>query len=250
LALTPQNNEAFLREVDDELRRDQLMTFWERYGRLTIVAIVVALAAFAGFLFWQHRQTQAAGVEGEQLQAAYDALGNNQPDVAAKTLAPIATDGRNGNRALAAMTQADILLSKKQDKAAAAKFASIAADAGIAQPFRDLALIRQTVAEYDTLKPQVVIERLRPLAVPGNAYFGSAGELVAVAYIDSGRKDLAGQLFSQIAQSDSVPESIRQRAVQMAGSMGVDASASGAADVRVVRPASAPAAQSKEAPAQ
>ncbi|MCP3733967.1 tetratricopeptide repeat protein [Sphingomonas sp. RP10(2022)] len=247
MALTPQNNEAFLREVDDELRRDQLMTFWERYGRWTIAAVVVALAAFAGFLYWQHRRAEAAGVQGEQLQVAYDALGNTQPDAAAKTLAPIASEGRDGYKALALMTQADILLSKKQDKAAAAKFAAIAGDASIAQPFRDLALIRQTVAEYDTLKPQVVIERLRSLAVPGNAYFGSAGELVAIAYLDSGRKDLAGPLFGQLAQSETVPDSIRQRAVQMAGTMGVDAAA---ASVRVVSPASVSAASSKEAPAQ
>ncbi len=250
MALTPQNNEAFLREVDDELRRDQLMTFWERYGRWTIAAIVLALVAFAGFLYWQHRRTEAAGVEGEQLQAAYDALGNSQPDQAAKTLAPIAASGRDGYKALALMTEADILLSKKQDKAAAAKFAAIAADTGIAQPFRDLALIRQTVAEFDTLKPQVVIERLRPLAVAGNAYFGSAGELVAIAYLASGRKDLAGQLFGQMAKDETVPESIRQRSVQMAGAMGVEDGANAAANVRVVTPASAPAAQSKEAPAQ
>lgn len=250
LALTPQNNEAFLREVDDELRRDQLMTFWERYGRWTIGAIVLALAAFAGFLYWQHRRTEAAGVQGERLQAAFDALGNSQPDQAAKTLAPVAASNRDGYRALARMTQADILLSKKQDKAAAAKFAEVAADTGVAQPFRDLALIRQTAAEYDALKPQVIIERLRPLAVPGNPYFGSAGELVAIAYLNSGRRDLAGQLFSQIAQNDTVPESIRQRSIQMASSMGVDAAADAAANVRVVTPASLPAAQPKEAPAQ
>ncbi|MGP7796083.1 tetratricopeptide repeat protein [Sphingomonas sp. CLY1604] len=246
MALTPQNNEAFLREVDDELRRDQLMTFWERYGRWTIAAIVLALAAFGGVLYWQHHQREAAGVQGEQLQAAYDSLGSGQTDAAAKALAPIAASDRDGYKALALMTEADILLSKKQDKAAAAKFAGIAADTGIAQPFRDLALIRQTVAEYDALKPQVVIERLRALAVPGNAYFGSAGELVAIAYLDSGRKDLAGQLFGQLAQNDAVPDSIRQRAVQMAGTMGVATDASGTADVRIVRPA----AQPKEAPAQ
>ncbi len=244
MALTPQNNEAFLREVDDELRRDQMMTFWERYGRWTIAGIVVALAAFAGFLYWQHRQTEAAGVQGEQLQTAYDALGNSQPDQAATTLAPIAASNRDGYKALALMTQADILLSKQQDKAAAAKFAGIVADTSIAQPFRDLALIRQTTAEFDALKPQVVIERLRPLAVVGNPYFGSAGELVAMAYLNSGRKDLAGQMFGQIAKDETVPETIRQRAVQMAGSMGVDDSAS----VRVVSPATA--AQAKETSAQ
>jgi len=250
LALTPQNNDAFLREVDDELRRDQLMTFWERYGRWTIAAIVLALAAFGGVLYWQHRQTEAAGGAGEQLQSAYDLLGSGQTDQAAKALAPIAASGRDGYRALALMTEADVLLGKNQDKAAAAKFASIAGDTSIAQPFRDLALIRQTVAEYDALQPQVIIERLRALAVPGNPYFGSAGELVAIAYLNSGRRDLAGQMFGQLAGNDSVPDSIRQRSVQMASAMGVDP-APGMTVTRVGGTTVTPtAAISKEAPAQ
>lgn len=223
MAVPPNTNEAFLREVDDELRRDQLTSFWERWGRLLIVAIVVALAAFAGVLYWQHRQREAAGVEGEQLQIAYDALGANDAKAAARPLADLSRSSRDGYRALALMTQADILLQKNDLKGAAAKFGSIAADPSLADPFRNLALIRQTAAEYDTLKPQVVVERLRPLAVPGNPYFGSAGEMVAVAQLRMNRKDLAGALFGQIAREANVPDSVRQRAVQMAGVLGVDA---------------------------
>ena len=48
MALTPQNSEAFMREVDDAVRQDQLTTFWQRYGRILIVVLVVGLAAFGG----------------------------------------------------------------------------------------------------------------------------------------------------------------------------------------------------------
>ena len=74
LALTPNTDQAFLREVDEELRRDKLAGFWTNHGRTAIVAIVAALAAFGGFLFWQHRQGVAAGEQGETLQVAFDAL--------------------------------------------------------------------------------------------------------------------------------------------------------------------------------
>ena len=37
MALTPQNEETFFREVDEELRREQLGSFWRRYGRLLLV---------------------------------------------------------------------------------------------------------------------------------------------------------------------------------------------------------------------
>lgn len=219
MAVTPQTNQAFLREVDDELRRDQLVSVWERFGRWIIAGIVAALALFAGILWWQHHREVVAGEEGERLQQAYDALGAQQPAKAGPILADLAQSHRDGYRALALFTQADLLLQKNDLKGAAAKFGAIASDTGLASPFRDLALIRQTSAEFDTIKPAVVVERLRPLAAKGSPWLGSAGELVAIAYIREGRTDLAGTLFGQIAADPNVPPTLRQRAVQMAGTM-------------------------------
>ena len=223
MASQPPTNEAFFREVDDELRRDEMADFARRYGRWVIVALVVALLALAGFLYWRHHQEQAAGTQGEQFQQALDSLGANKVDEASKQLAPLAASKIDGYRAMARFTEADILLQKNDLKGAATKFASIAQDQSLAKPFRDLALIRQTSAEYDTLKPEVVISRLRGLAVKGSPWFGSAGEMMALAYLRQGRRDLAGELFGQIAATEHVPESIRQRAVQMSGTLGVDA---------------------------
>ncbi len=231
MALTPQNNQAFLREVDDELRRDQALGVWRRYGRWILAAIVVLLALLAAYLFWQHRQTQAAEREGEQLQAAYDALAAQDTKSAAAPLAALAASDRDGYRAMALFTQADLLLQKDDLKGAAAKFAQVAGDASLAQPFRDLALVRQTSAEMYTLKPEVVAQRLRPLAVPGNPWLGSAGELLAVAYLKQGRRDLAQQTLARVAADDGVPRTLRQRAVQLAGVVGAGAPAGGTKDV-------------------
>ena len=223
MALTPQSSQAFLSEVDDELRRERLTTFWTRWGLIVGAAVVIALAAFGGYLYWQHRQHQAAGVDGEQLQAAYDALGQNDTKTAGEKLKALSTTDVDAYRALAEFTQADILLQRDDMKGAAARFAAIANDTSLAQPFRDLAVIRQTMAEYDTLKPEAVVSRLSGMAVPGNAYFGSAGEIVAVAYLRMNKRDQAGRLFGQIASDKDVPDTLRQRAVQMAGVLGVDA---------------------------
>lgn len=223
MAVPPATNQEFLREVDDELRRDQLTGIWSRYGRWIVVGVLVALALFAAYLFWRNYRENAVGREGEQLQAAYDALAAGRPAEAAKPLDALTRSSSDGHRALALFTQADVLLQKNDLKGAAAKFAAIVADDDIAPAFRDLALVRQTSAEYDTLAPQAVIDRLRPLAVPGNACFGSAGEMVAAAYLRTGRRDLAGRLFGQIARTETVPATLRQRAVQMAGLLGVDA---------------------------
>ena len=223
MALTPQNNEAFLREVDEELRRDQLVSVWQRYGRWIVIAIVAALVLLAAGLFWQHRQRVAAEQQGEQLQAAFDALANKDVAAASKPLAALTASGHDGYRALALFTEADIALQKNDLKAAAVKFATVANDDDMPQPFRDVALVRQTTAEYDTLPPATVVQRLGSLTAPGSAWLGSAGELVAMAYLRQGKRAEAGSLLARMAKDDTVPRSIRQRAVQMAGVMGVDA---------------------------
>lgn len=223
MAQPPATNEAFLREVDDELRRDELMAAWRRWGRLGVSAVLIGLALFGAWLWWRGHSEQTAGVEGEQLQSAYDQITAGQTPQANATLTDLAGSRRDGYRALAKLAQGDLLLQRNDTKGAAAKFAAIAADTSLAQPFRDLATVRQTTIEFDGLPPQTVIERLRPLAAPGAPWFGSAGELTAIAYLRQNRRDLAGRLFGQIARADDVPASIRQRAVQMASSMGADA---------------------------
>lgn len=223
MALTPQSNETFMREVDEELRREQALALWKRWGIVIVVAIVAALAALAGWLWYQSHRQAVAGEQGIQFNQAMDALGNQQQAKAAPILADLAKNGTRGYAALAKFTQADIALQKPDLPAAARLFGEVAGDSGVAQPLRDLALVRQTLAEYDTLQPQVVIDRLRPLAVKGNPYFGSAGEMTAVAHLRMNRRDLAGRMFGEIARDEGVPASIRQRAVQMAGVLGVDA---------------------------
>ena len=225
MALTPQNNEAFLREVDEELRRDQLTGFWKKYGRVLAILIALGLAVFAGYLWWQHEQRQKAGVESEKLSDALDKLTRNQPDAAKPILEGLTKSEQPGYRASAGLALGDMAMQKEDLKGSAAAFKKVADDATLGKPHRDLALIRQTAAEYDSLPPATIIARLKPLAVPGNPWFGSAGEMVAVAHLRQNQPAEAGKLFAAIGGDQGVPESIRSRAVQMASILGVDATA-------------------------
>ncbi|WP_404333961.1 tetratricopeptide repeat protein [Sphingomonas sp. MMS12-HWE2-04] len=225
MALPPSGttDEAFVREVDEEYRREQMLGIWRRYGRLIVGGVVVALLALAGFLFWQHHRESNAGVQGEQFDLALQKA-EGAPDQAATELAKIAKEGGDtGYAAIAKLAEGGLLLQKNNARGAAAKFAEVANDKGLAQPFRDLGLIRQTAAEFDTLQPQVVIDRLKDLINPNSPWLGTAGELVASAYLKAGKKTEAGKLYGEIAKSEKVPELLRQRAVQLAGVLGVDA---------------------------
>jgi hypothetical protein len=233
LALTPTDNragkdrsgsdEAFLREVDDAVRASDLSSFWKRYGRLLLGAIVAALLAFGGYIIWQNRVQAAADKQSEVFVDAIDKLQAGDNKGANVLLAKLAKADQPGYRAMAQLVQANLEAEKGDVKKAIAAYAKVAADDSLPQPFRDLALVRQTGAEFDTLPPQKVIDRLKPLAISGNPWFGSAGEMTAMAYMKMGKDNLAGPIFAQIAKQQNLPQSLRARATQMAGALGVDA---------------------------
>ena len=100
---------------------------------------------------------------------------------------------------------------------------SIASDADAPQAYRDLANVRLVALQFDRMEPQQVVDRLKPLATPGNPWFGSAGELVAMAYLAQGQEELAGPLLATIAKDEDVPQTLRSRTRQMAGLLGYDA---------------------------
>ena len=226
MALEPDTqNEVFFREVDENLRRDQMEQFAKRYGKWLIAALVLFLIAFAGYLYWQKMQQEKATAQSEELMAIYNDIGAGRTDVAKKKLQPLESSSSDVIRSLALLTEAAIALDSNDRDTALAKYRAIAADKGIPDPYRNLALVRATTIEFDKLKPEEVISRLEPLAKPGQPFFGSAGELTAMAYIKQGKAPEAGRLFAAISADKQVPETIRSRAVQIAGTLGVDASA-------------------------
>lgn len=224
----------FLREVDDALREDELKSILTRYGKPIGGTILAGLLGLAGYLWWDNSNKQAAGERSEQAIIALDKLEAGNAAAALADLEPLTKEGSDGNKAAAAMTRAAILVQQGKTEDGAKAFAAIAADTAMPQAYRDLATIREVSIRFDAMPPQQVIDRLKPLAVPGNAWFGSAGELVGMAYLKLGKPDQAGPLFAAIGKNTDVPQTLRSRMRQVAGQLGYDA---GTDDVPSLAPA-------------
>jgi hypothetical protein len=220
VALTPAQNEALIREVDDAVRQDSLVSFWRGYGKLVIGMIIGGLAVFGGFLLWQNHQKSQAEKASDAFARLLASANTNRIDPAER--AAIESSGSNGYSAALKLAEAAIALRKNDTKAAANAYSAVVADEGAPQPYRDVALIRQTAAEFDTLKPDEIIARLKPLAVAGNPWFGSAGELTAIAHLKAGRPIEAGTMLAALVRDPAVPQTIKLRAAQLAGTLGID----------------------------
>lgn len=215
--------DVFLREVDDALREDQLLTAARRYGRLLAAILVVGLAGFGAYLWWDSRHAGDVARSGEKFVVALDRIEGGQMAQGQAALVPLARSGSPGYQAASRLMQAGLAVEEGRLGEAEKLLGAVAADEAAPAPFRELARIREVALRFDGMPPAEVVRRLKPLAVPGNPWFGSAGELVGAAYLKQGRDDLAGPLFAAMAKDNNVPRSLSSRAQQLAGILGVDA---------------------------
>ena len=222
MALPPATDpgESFIREVDEEYRRDQLARFWTRYGRWLLIALGLFLLALAGYLYWREEQNRAAGEFGARMLQATEQLATGNVEDAAPVFAEAVTSNRDGYEALGRLTQAALAANQGKTAEAVNMYAAIAAEEDIAAPFRELAAIRQLMLQFDTLPYPTLVAKLQPLAKPGSAWFGTAGEMLAVAHMRSGKPELAAPIFAAIAKDAAVPQTLRARSGQMASMLG------------------------------
>jgi hypothetical protein len=224
LAQPPDITDTFVREVDENLRRDRMRELSKKYSGWMTAAIILFLAASGGFIYWQNYKAKQTEKQVEQMSQVFADIGAGKFANAPKQLDTLANKGSKSVRATALFARAALALEQKDTKLATATYREIAGDSGLPKPYRDTALLRQTALEFDSMKPEDVIARLQPFVKPGEPWFGTAGEMTAVALMKQGKSRDAGNLFAAIARDKHAPESLRARAVQIASTLGVDAS--------------------------
>ena len=128
MALPPDSGDTFLREVDENLRRDQMRDFGKKYGGWLIGGVVLFLAAVGGWLYWQDRQRAEAAEDSEALAQIYTDIGTNKMATVPQRLDTLSNEGGDVVRASALFARAAIAIEQNDRKLAAAKYHEIAAD--------------------------------------------------------------------------------------------------------------------------
>ncbi|TRD12632.1 tetratricopeptide repeat protein [Erythrobacter insulae] len=212
-----------MREIDEAVRQDDATQFFQKYGVMLGSALALVLAAFGGYLLWDNYREGQLEQQSETLVKALDQSEAGDFSASSETADALLDSENDGARTAARFIQAAAALEQGDTAKAVELFGMIAADENAPPALRDLALLREVSTNFDDRDPADVIAKLKGLAVPGNAFFGSAGELTAIAHLEAGNRDAAGALFGEIAKDEEQPETLRSRARQMAGLLGVDA---------------------------
>ncbi|MHA6645934.1 tetratricopeptide repeat protein [Mesorhizobium sp. A623] len=211
------SDDSFIREVNDEIRKDQAKALWDRYGPALIAAVVliiVGTAAYVGYRYWDELRANRSGDAYSQALVLADS-GKNDEALAA--FAQLEKDGYGAYPLLARMRAATVKAEKGDVDAAVKDFDAVAADASIPAVLRDMAKLRAALLLVDHGSFADVSGRVEALTADTNPLRHSAREALGLAAWKEGKNADALKLFDQIAADEAAPRNIRQRATMMAG---------------------------------
>lgn len=214
-----QENDSFIREVNDELRSEQISKVWRNYRPFIIAGaalIVLGTAGYRGYEYWHsHNSSQY----GDQFLAALNLAKGNKPDEALAALEKLEKDG-GGSYPVLAQMRAATLLSQKGDAAGAIKaFQAVAADNSLPAVMRDVAKMRAAYLMVDSGTYAQVSSEVEPMATGSHALRNSAREVLGLSAMKAGDNAKAKQWFEDIANDAQAPRNIANRAQIMLDTM-------------------------------
>jgi hypothetical protein len=209
------NEDSFIQEVSDEVRKDQLYATFRKYGWIAGL-VVVTLVGGAAWNEWRKSQAraEAQGI-GDAILTALEA---ETPEGRVSALDAIAGN-ESTQKVLDLMVAAEA--ASVDDKATAkARLEAVVADQSLSNIYRDLATLKLVMVEGEDLAAPDRIERLQPLIIPGAPYRLSALEIVALAEVEQGNTDAALTILQDIIADSEASGGLRQRASQLIVALG------------------------------
>ena len=203
------------REIDEELRRDNLLKLWSRYGRYIIAIAVFALVVAGGIVAWRDHQLSERRAQSTRYAAALTLARDGKEADAVKVFAAIADEG-GGYAILASFEEAALMARSGDREGSAAAYDRIAAASELDSNLRGLAVLLSVMQRMPDADPHTTIDRLAPLTASDNPWRPSAIELTALARLKSGDKTGALDLFKSLADDSATPQNLRARAAEMA----------------------------------
>lgn len=230
------------REVDEELRREQLLKLWQQYGTYMIAAVVCFVLGIGTTKYFEHRRLVAAEAAGAQFSTAARLFAQDKAADARKSFEEIAAGAPAGYATLARLRLASADRDAGKLAEAAAAYEAISKEGGVDTLIADYARLQAATLRLDSADWTEMQNRLNDLSADGNAWRFSAREMLGLAAYKAGKVEDARREFQRLVTDSGAPPGVTERARIM---MAVLTEAKPQGDDKAERPQAAPAPDDK-----
>lgn len=209
------SDDSFIREVDEEMRQDQLRNLWSRFGNYLIAVAVLVVLVTAGYRGWEYYTTKRAAESGDRFLSAVELADEANHEQALEMLNALSEDGAGQYPQLARLRIAGELARQGKPQEAIEAFDKVADDGSVNEILRDIARLRAGLLAVDLVSYEEVSARLEPLAAGGEPHRALAREGLGLAALKAGDPQMAEKWFSQIAEDSAAGAGVKGRASVM-----------------------------------
>ncbi len=232
------NNDTIFREIDEEMRREQLHKIWQNYGTYILGAALAIVLGVGGYQFYVAQKTKAIEASGASYDAAAQLIAGGKTDEARSALEKIAKDGPAGYATLSQLRLAATAAKAGKTAEAIAAYEALSKTPGTDSILADFARLQTASLRLDQADWTEMQNRLIDLTDNANAWKFSARELMAVAALKAGQIEQVRKFGDLLMGERKVPPSILERIKVLMASVV-------AAELAAAAPAATPAAAPK-----
>lgn len=207
--------DAFIREIDEEIKNDRIKKLWDQYGLFIILFVIAAVSAavsYETFKSWKEKRNQqysnsyayALNLQNqgryaeslEVLEKMKEADNGIYSDVAEIQIANILVDQGKTNEAVKILEE---VVNKKSFN----------------KQMRDVATIKLASYKLDTAPSEEIRKLIVPYTESENSWTNIARELLAMLAVRDADFAQAKKLYNDIANSTGATETLKARAKDM-----------------------------------
>lgn len=204
--------EAFIKEVNEDLKNEEFKKIWDKYGIYIIILVVAALTAAVSFETIKSWYTKRMQVWSDTYAYAVSMHNQGKYDDSLESLNYIIAKDYGIFTELAQMQKINILLDQNKIDDAVKLMENIVADKSFNPQLKQTVVFK--LASYKMEKaPLEEIEALIGEAArdENNSWQPAAAEMLAIAYLHNNKIEEAKKIYGELLKNDKASEIMKAR---------------------------------------
>jgi hypothetical protein len=216
--INPEYTDAFINEVNEDVKNDNFKVLWNRYGIFVILFVVLAVMATVSFEKIKSWKTAQNQINTENYMIA--AQIHENPEQTLEALQKISTANQGIFSDFAKLQIANVLFSQEKNEEALSTLQNLLNDDAVNNEVKNIALIKFATYKVDTMPRDEFEAMLKPLIETNTSWTPLAQDLLAMVAIRDGDVDTAQTIYENILKIKDLPENFRAKVQDMLNSLG------------------------------
>ena len=199
------------REVEEELQRERLLNFWNKYRFLIIGGVFAIILSTAGTEFYHSWRNKVRLDESNKFEAAVLLNATGEQEKAVAGLKTVSQEAKTDYKYLAELRLAGIALQNNKLEEALATLKSIYENSSAPSSLRNIARLSYVGHQIDTQNGNTLLPILSDLLVPQSEYYAAAVELKTAILLKQDKKEEARQLLQNaVLNPNLAPDTVNR----------------------------------------